>query len=446
MNVETTFKLAIQHHQAGRLADAEALYRQVLAARPDFVSAYNNLGSILTQREAFDEAVELLAKATNLKPDFSGAWYNLAMALDKLGQYERSIAAYRKTIALDPNYSDAVNNLANVLQSARRLEESVIAHRQAVAMRPDFAWAHWNLGLALLAQGDYAHGWPEFEWRLQVNEPGHPRPNFTQPRWDGSPLHGKRILLWTEQGYGDMMQFVRYVSIVLERGGKPILYCPDNLVRLFRRVPGVENVIDRAGPLPEFDVECPLMSLPLAVGTTPATILAKIPYLTGDPEMWRDRLAGCRGLKVGLVWSGRAMPDPRRTVPFAELAPLAKVPGITWISLQRREADQPHPPPPPGMELIDWTNELGDFADTAALIHHLDLVVSIDTAVVHLAGAMGKTVFALLPFAPDWRWMLNESRTPWYPEMRLFRQPEFGDWKTPIRQIAGILADKITST
>ncbi|HUB26664.1 MAG TPA: tetratricopeptide repeat-containing glycosyltransferase family protein [Tepidisphaeraceae bacterium] len=468
MDVQTIVNLALQQHRAGRPDAAVEMLRQAasqhpdsaevfgamgaillqtndakaavlalqkaVALRPDYAAAYSNLGNALCAVHAFDLAVQALNKAIALKSDFSGAHYNLGMAMENLGRFDLAAAAYEQALRLDPGYADAANNLANVLQSAGRLDEAIAAYRRAVEMRPQFAWAHWNLGLALLARGEYAEGWREFEWRLKVNEPGHPRPNFSQPRWDGGELCGRRILLWTEQGFGDMIQFARYIALVVARGGKPIIYCPNNLVRLFQRFGGVE-VLERGQPLPAFDVECPLMSLPLVVGTTMQTIPDSVPYLSGEVEMWGSRLIADGRRRVGLAWSGRRLPDPRRTVPAEQLLPLAAARGVRWISLQRAEAETPHSLPPAELAMDDWTGELRDFADTAALVHHLDLVITIDTAVAHLAGAMGKPVWLMLPLVADWRWTPSGESTPWYRSMRLFRQERFGDWAAPIRRI-----------
>jgi tetratricopeptide (TPR) repeat protein len=478
MDVQTKVQLALQQHHAGRPDAAAAMLREAaaehpesaevmgalgavllgsgdpkaavlalqkaVALRPDYAAAYSNLGNALCGVHAFDLAVQAINHAITLKPDFTGAHYNLGMAMENLGRFDLAAAAYERALRLDPDYADAANNLANVLHSGGRLDEAIAAYRRAVAMRPQFAWAHWNLGLALLASGDYAEGWREFEWRLKVDEPGHPRPNFREPRWDGRDLGGRRILLWTEQGFGDMIQFARYVPVVVARGGKPILYCPGNLTRLFSRLSGVE-VVERGQPLPAFDVECPLMSLPLVLGTTLRTIPDSVPYLSGDPDAWRSRLIPDGRRSVGLAWSGRRAPDPRRTVPSDQLAPLAKVSGVRWISLQRADAQTPHAPPPSELAMDDWTSELNDFADTAALIHHLDLVVTIDTAVAHLAGAMGKPVWLMLPYVADWRWTPRQERTPWYGTMRLFRQSRPSDWTTPLAAVVEAMKQWVAS-
>ena len=276
---------------------------------------------------------------------------------------------------------------------------------------------------------------------IALKKPTSAQPEFAQPPWDGSELNGKTVLLHAEQGLGDSIQFVRYVPMVRDRGGKVVLQCQPALSRLFTGLPGIDRVIKNGDPIPRFDAHCPLLSLPRAFGTTLDSIPASVPYLTADPAAaldWAKRLADRPGKKVGIVWAGRAgyVGDRTRSLSLTTLAPLACASGITWYSLQKGYAAAQISDAPQGMELIDRTAELNDFADTAALIANLDLVISVDTAVAHLAGAMGKSVWTLLPYAPDWRWLLNRDDSPWYPTMRLFRQQRPGDWGEVIQRIA----------
>jgi len=410
---QQAFALAMQAHQAGRLPQAEQLCRQVLAEYPGHADALHMLGVIAAQKGLNGAAVDLIRQAIALIPTSPGAHYNLAKALTGNNQLTEAIAAYRQTIALKPGYAEA----------------------------------HHNLSLLLLLLGDMAQGWKEYEWRSLCNNMAVPRRNIVQRQWDGSPLANRTILLHPEQGFGDTIQFIRYAPLVAQRGGRVLVGCAPELRRLLQNMPGVGRCLDSGLMLPPFDVHCPLLSLPLAFGTTLETIPHGVPYLQADAagvEHWRNKLAlDPAGFKVGLVWAGRPTHknERNRSLPLAALAPLAQVPGVRFYSLQKGEAAQQARTPPQGLALIDHTADLHDFADTAALIANLDLVIAVDTAVVHLAGALGKPVWTLLPFLPDWRWLLNRTDTPWYPSMRLFRQGAPGDWSGVIQQVTQALAN-----
>jgi tetratricopeptide (TPR) repeat protein len=415
-------------------------YRHALQLRPNYAEAWNNLGNALVETDCTDEAIAACSHALELRPAFAEALNNLANAMKKQGRLEEAIAACRKAIALQPALADAWTNLGNALQRLGRIEESIAAYRRAVAMRPDLAIAHVCLGLILLLKGEFPEGWREFEWRWRTAEFRARRRSFTQPLWDGSKLHGKRILLHAEGGLGDAIQFIRYLPAIANSGGQILLEATPQLRRLFATLPHVQQFIPAGEELPDFDVHCPLMSLPLAFNTELSTVPAQVPYLLADrgrADQWRSRMPEDHELlKVGLVWAGRAYPDPGRSIPLELLAPLGQISGIWMCSLQRYESPAVRPPALPGMKIVDWTAELEDLADTAALIWGLDLIITVDTVVAHLAGAMGKRVWVLLQFAPDWRWLLDRPDCPWYPKMRLFRQPKAGDWESAVRDVA----------
>jgi tetratricopeptide (TPR) repeat protein len=332
-----------------------------------------------------------------------------------------------------------MNDLGTALRDLGRLDDAEAAYRRAIASKPEVGSSHWNLALLLLLRGRMEQGWKEYEWRRAVKESGWQRlgehhPSLAQPRWDGSAAAGKRLYIYSEQGFGDTIQFVRYLPMVQRTGARIILGCQTALVQLLQHLEGVEQCLPFSQPPPPFDAHCPLMSLPLVFGTTLQTIPADVPYLKADAgklEKWKERLGGGTERKIGLAWAGRRVPDPRRSIPSSQLAWLSDAANVRWISLQKDRADGP----PPGMAINDWTAELADFSETAALIGNLDLVITIDTAVAHLAGAMGKPVWMLLPFNPNWRWMLDRSDSPWYPTMRLFRQEKRGDWNGPVERI-----------
>jgi hypothetical protein len=305
---------------------------------------------------------------------------------------------------------------------------------------------HWNLALMLLTHGDFERGWREYEWRWRVRELNMEF-KAAGPQWDGSDLAGRQILLFAEQGLGDAIQFVRYIPQVSQRGGKIALAVQGELIRLLRGTGGDRNEISRSvetwvafgEETPGYDVYCPLLTLPKVFGTTLSNIPADTPYLFADEAMaaqWKSRMPSDDRLKVGLVWAGRPkhINDRNRSIAAGKLAPLARAENVWFCSLQKGPIARPEDRPP--FELADWTSELNDFADTAALIANLDLVICADTAVAHLAGAMGKRVWVLIPYLPDWRWMLDRTDSPWYPTMRLFRQPRPGDWETVMQQVA----------
>jgi Flp pilus assembly protein TadD len=475
-NANAYCNLGIALGEQGQLDAAIAAYRQAIALQPNFPEAHNNLGNALRGQCQLAEAISAFHRAITLKPNYAEAYCNLGIALRDQGQLDAAIAAYRQGIALLPNLPEVHNNLANALGEKGQLDEAVAVYRQALVMRPNFPEAHYGLGnalwengrveeaiaayrqalvqkpdfpdahvniaLALLARGDFLSGWEEYEWRLKGKDAPSLLRNFTQPRWDGGLLDGRTLLLHAEQGFGDAIQFIRYLPWVIQRGGNIIIECQPELQRLFQRMVLDLPVIAKGRPLPAFEIHCPLSSLPRAFSTDLSNIPGTVPYLHADDNavtIWQERLARVGdSLQVGLVWAGNPIHknDRRRSLKLASLAPLAEVPGVRFISLQKCAAAAEARTAPEGMELIDVGDQLEDFADTAALLANLDLVITVDTAVAHLSGAMGKPVWTLVPFAPDFRWLLNRSDSPWYPTMRLFRQLRPGDWDSVIQKLA----------
>ena len=434
----------------GRLDGAEAHYRQVLRTNPDSVEACNNLGVVLQAQGKLEAAVACYQQALILQPTYADVHHNLGNVLQEQGKLEAAVACYQQALILKPTYAEVHNNLGNVLEEQGKLEAAVLCYRQALALKPSYAMAHWNLALALLHAGSFEQGFREYEWRWQAEKflKRNARVVRSQPFWDGSDFRKKTLLLFAEQGYGDTIQFIRYVPLVAKRGGRVIVACQPELVSLLASVSGIAQVLNDKERLADFDIHAPLLSLPLAFATTLDTVPAQIPYIIADRsrvEVWRERLRTNRKtLNVGVAWAGHPLfmndHNRKRSCPFSMFASLAKVRNVNFYSLQKGEAEKVASEPPEGMAFIDMTAFLNDFADTAALINNLDLVISIDTAVAHLAGAMGKPVWTLLPYVPDWRWLSDRDDSPWYPTMRLFRQERPGDWPGVFARVAGELS------
>jgi len=441
--------LGIALKENGLLDEAIAAYQESIQLAPSVAEPYHNLGNALKEKGQFDEAITATRQAIALRRDFLQAWISLGNSLADQGLLDEATAAFEKAIELQPNYEKAHSNVAATLNERGDLEKAIAAPRQDVDSNPDFAEAHLNLALTLLARGDFERGWQEHEWRLKCNHPHAARRVFAQPHWDGSPLAGRTILLHVEQGLGDTLQFVRYVPLVAQFGGRIIVECQPELQRLIQRMHGGLQVIARGQPLPAFDVQSSLFSLPKIFKTTLASIPAAVPYLVPDTHLvdhWRKtRLVSTPGLKVGLVWVGNPAhkKDRFRSIPLDRLSPLAQVPGVTYFNLQKEDTQRQPDRAPSALLPYPLLSAQHDFADTAAAISCTDLIITVDTSVAHLAGAMGHAVWILLPFSPDWRWLLGRADSPWYPSMRLFRQPALGDWDSVLAAVASALHELV---
>ena len=424
-----------------RHEEALASFRRAIALRPDFAEAHNSLGGALNDLGRHREAIESCEQALALRPHFAEAYGNLGLILTALNRHDEAIASCRKALSINPDLAEAHCNLGCALNDLGHQKEAIASYEQARALDPELAEAHWNLALALLATGDFARGWQEHEWRWRANVIG-PEQNFRQPLWLGvEDLTGKTILLHNEQGLGDALQFVRYAPQVRQRGARVVLRVQRPLLSLMAGLAGVDLVIAEGDALPEFDFHCPLLSLPLAFGTHLQNIPAGIPYLHPAADRlakWQSILGERTAPRIGLAWSGNPAHknDRNRSIALKQLLPLLSVPGVRFVSLQRdlREDDAAVLGNLPA--LVSIGAQLDDFADTAAAISLLDLVITVDTAVAHLAGALGKPVWVLLPFAPDWRWLLKREDSPWYPTARLFRQQQINDWDEAVSAVA----------
>jgi len=430
--------------EQGDLDTAIDWYRKAIAAEPGLVDAHTGLAFALQQRGRLAEAAKSYRRALELKPDHADALCNLGALLNGFDRHEEAAENYRRVLADHPDHVAAHCNMGVALMARNEIGGAVGCYRRAIGVNPEFADAHWNLSLAQLVQGDFANGWRGYEWRLRTKR--HAPRGFEQPVWDGGPLAGQTILLHREQGLGDTIQFMRYAPLVAARGGRVVLEVQPPLARLAAGVKGVAEIVVAGATPPHFDLHCPLLSLPDRFATTLATIPAELPYLTPDPEAaehWRLKLGQGAGLKVGIAWAGNRSHknDRNRSVAIEGLLPILEVPGIRWFSLQVGERAGDVARLPIGM-VADLSDQLGDFGDTAAVIANLDLVIAVDTAVVHLAGALGRPVWAMLAFAPDWRWLLDREDSPWYPSLRLFRQARPGDWDSVLLQIRQALGQR----
>jgi tetratricopeptide (TPR) repeat protein len=420
---------ALRH--ASQNEDAIAACRSAVELRPNVAEFHNNLGIAFADGGELDAAIASYLRAIELKPDLANAHYNLANAFRNQDRFDEAVEAYQQAIRLRPDFHEAHNNLGDALKASGKVSAAIAAYDRAIEISPDRPEPHWNRALALLTQGDFERGWAEYEWRHRRACAIH-RPGIL---WNGQSLSGKTILLHAEQGLGDTIQFVRYLPMVAAKGGRIVLECQPELCRLLGGSTNPSAVMSSDQPPPGFDVRCPLMSLPRIFGTRLDSIPCKIPYLKPAPalvEKWNKTLGPrTNARRVGLVWAGHPghQFDRNRSMTLPDLAPLASIDGLDFYSLQKGPAAGQALNPPPGMSTIDHTAMLTDLAETAALIANLDLVISVDTAVAHLAGAIGKPLWLLLAFSPDWRWMTERSDSPWYPSMRLFRQPAIRDWK-----------------
>jgi tetratricopeptide (TPR) repeat protein len=433
--------------QLGRGADGLADLDRVIALDPRHAEAHNNRGLALAELDRRADALASYDRALALRPDYAEAHNNRGLVLQSLNRQEEALAAYDRAQALRRDYADAANNRGLALHELHRYAEALASYRQALALRPDFAEAHFNQSLTQLAVGDLGPGWVNYEWRWKTRKSTAPWRDFPQPIWLGNaPLAGRTILLHAEQGFGDTIHFARYVPRVAALGANVIVETQPALRGLMARLDGVSAVIEQGSELPAFDCHCPLGSLPLAFATELATIPAEVPYLAADPERvarWRERLAPRARPHVGIVWCGNPTfrGDRNRSMAFSGFAPIVAAAAATFVTLNpgRTAADAI------GLAAqaaaVDLAPEFRDFDDTAAMICSLDLVVTTDTAVAHLAGALGKRLWLLLSASPDWRWLIAREDCPWYPSARLFRQPTLGDWQPVIARVQRELAN-----
>ncbi len=427
-------------HEQGRFADAETAYRRALAIAPRNADVHNNLGRTLLAQGRPAAAAMQFHEALAWRPDFAEAIANLGDAEQAEFHLDEAVAHYEHALAINPDRVETLCNLGNALTAKNQPARAIAAYRRALVGRPDSADIRYNEALAHLTLGDWPRGWENYECRWDLPSASGRRA-FRQPLWAGTPtLRGHSILIHAEQGLGDTLQFIRYVPLLIQQGAEVHLEVQPSLKGLLATLPGVASVRTRGESLPDFEWHCPLLSLPRAFATTPDSIPATTPYLSAPQE----KAARCRRWfaprphpRVGLVWAGNPLHtnDRNRSIPLSALRRLTQRTAGSFYNLQReaREGDAATLATMP--EVTDLSARLGDFADTAAIVAQLDLVVTVDTAVAHLAGALAIPTWLLLPFAPDWRWLLNRTDSPWYPSFRLYRQPAPGDWDSVLARV-----------
>jgi tetratricopeptide (TPR) repeat protein len=433
----------------GRADEAKHALQQALRLDPDNAEAHNTLGNALLRSGERNASVESYRRALAIRPQYAEARNNLGSALRALGRLDEGETELRRAIELHPGYASALANLGLVLQEQARYGEALEACDKAISADPAHPAARGNRAMLLLLLGRLREGFAEYEWRWRMPGFATPHREFPQPMWTGDALAGRTLFVHAEQGLGSAIQFVRYAGLAGAKGGRLLLECQRPLQRLFAHSlarPGgpVAEVITKGEVLPPFGCHAPLMSLPHLLGTTLDTIPGEAPYLTAPPDdiaAWRGRLSGAPRPRVGLVWAGNANHenDHNRSMPAQFLAPLVANRRATFFSLQVPAAPDAVAVFPAG-SVVDLALMLRDFAETAAVIANLDLVISVDTAVAHLAGALARPVWLLLPYVPEWRWLLERDDSPWYPTMRLFRQGKAGDWESLVKRVTEVLS------
>jgi tetratricopeptide (TPR) repeat protein len=471
-NVAAHNNLGVIYKNQGQLEEAAQCYRQALRLNPQHAGAHNNLGLVLVEQQQLSEGIECYRQALRFDPLLADAHFNLGNALGAQGRMAEAAECYRQALKINPQLAGAHNYLGIALMEQGQLAEAARCYRQALRLDPDHALVHQNLSVALmhmgllpeavehnerglrlqpghgpglwqrsvlrLLKGEYETGWRDYEQRWTL--PDKVLPSFQRPRWDGSALAGKTILVYAEQGLGDTIQFVRYLPMVKERGGTVLFQCPRALLGLCNGIRGVDQLVPVGMALPSYDVQVALLSLPGIFGTTLSTIPATAPYLYADPhlaEYWRTEMEPLAGFKVGIAWQGnpKNSVDRFRSLALTRFRPLARVRGVHLVSLQVGPGtDQLAAASFPVTDLGSKLDP-GSLGDLAAVMANLDLIVSVETAVAHLAGALAAPVWTLLPLVPDWRWLLDRADSPWYPTMRLFRQSRQGDWDEVLERV-----------
>jgi tetratricopeptide (TPR) repeat protein len=476
ITVADAIEQGLKFHRAGKLDEAERTYRTILAHIPNHPDAIHLLGVLAGQRGRNDIAIQLIKQAIALKPltaefhfnlsgiyraagnrdeaiaqlkrtieirpDMPGAYAILGLVQSEVGLLDEGMQTLQKSLEYEPNRAGTYLDIGNIHWKKGKHEEALAAFKRAVDCDPTDPSLHWSVARVLLQLGRLKEGWEHFEWRIKYKEMKLDR-GFAEPQWDGSNATGRTVLLHTEGGLGDAVNFIRLVPPATRRGGKFILECQPTLVSLFEGTEGIDQIIPRGQRLPPFDFHMPLQGLPRILGITLENIPNQVPYLHAPKDRataFAAKIPRDDKLRVGLVWCGVMYNEEDfRTRTLEAFYPLLKQPGVRFFSLQKGEAASQKPPA--GVDWVDFSADLKEFADTAALVENLDLVISVDTSTAHLAGALAKPVFVLIPTQSDFRWLLDRTDSPWYPTMRLFRQPLGEDWSKPLAELTTALAE-----
>ena len=430
-----------------RYEEALASYDRALNVRPDLAEALSNRGFTLHELKRYEEALASYDRALAVRPDHAESLSNRGTTLQGLNRFEEALASYNRALTVRPHYAEALSNRGNTLQELKRFEEALASYESALTVRPDYAQAHWNEGLLRLLTSDFSRGWAKFEWRWETKHFAGKRPNINAPPWRGEDLTGRHVVIFSEQGLGDIVQFARYLPLLIERKAKITFLTHEKLVRLLRPLGAQIKIASSLEGKEVFDYQCALMSFPHWFRTDLSSIPNKVPYLTAEEELsrrWKERI-GEDGFKIGIAWQGNpeAKVDQGRSIPLEEFIPLTRLPGVRLVSLQKHHGlDQlTRLPADAKIETLGDDLDSGSdaFIDTAAVMHNLDLIITSDTSIAHLAGALAKPVWVLLSFVPDWRWLLDRSDSPWYPTAHLFRQDDTRTWDNVIARVHAAL-------
>lgn len=446
MSGDRAMKEAAALFAAGRLDESLAACQAIIRAEPSHFYALHLASTIAYRRGAFAECVALATRALRERPDHVEVLANRGAALRRLNHVPEALADYDRALAVGAPTANLLVNRGIALVELNRNAEAVAQYDRAIALDPKHAGARFHRSLNRLLLGDLKGGFEDYEWRWTGNEAVAPPARVPGPRWTGAEdLRGKTLFLYSEQGFGDSIHFARYAGVLAERGARVLLEVHPPLKELLASVPGVAGITAMGEPRPAFDYQCPLLSVPFACATTLETVPARVPYIHVEEAFssrWRARLAGTPRPRVGLVWSGSRLQggDRKRSIPFAEMAPIVAA-SATPVSLQKDVRETDVAALAADSSVVALGDEIADFRDTAAIIGELDVVVSVDTAVAHLAGALGRPVWVMVSFSSDWRWMLDRTDSPWYPTARLFRQTAPGDWKSVIARVAAELGE-----
>jgi Flp pilus assembly protein TadD len=449
---EALFKMGVLQAHQGHVHDAIDYFRKVLTLTPDMVEAQNNLGNVYFQKKDYAQALVCYEQVLSSRPRNVESLNNLGNVYKMQGQFDLALASYKKALTQKPGSASIFNNIGTTYRGMGRLDDALAYFRKALAVKPEFAHVQWNMSALMLESGDYATGLPLYDKRfdpevlLELGAPGLGEMNrkfSSKPRWKGENLQGKTLAIWSEQGLGDSVMMLRYLPLLKKKGvASVIVYCPASLKKIM--LTGATLVVDHGATLPldSFDLHCPMMSLPYAFGTTLETIPNATPYLSVPAALsdkWAAQLAKFKGLKVGLAWAGnKDFPkDAQRSIALDQFASLAAIPGVQLVSLQKGESAEQLKST--GWRVLDWMDVCDDLLDTAALVANLDLVITVDTAIAHVAGALGKPVWLLNRANGDWRWMLEREDSPWYPSMRIFRQQALYQWDEVLASVAAEL-------